>query len=259
METLILVSVAAAGLVIGSFLNVVIYRLPRGGSLVRPPSACPGCGARIRPYDNIPVLSWIFLGGRCRACKQKISPVYPLVEALTGAAFAGIYLAGGRAVGLPLIAACAFAGGLIALGFIDFFHQILPDEITLAGAGLWLLYALIRKDLTFGRAVLGGAVGAGIILLIYWGYRLLRKKEGMGLGDVTMMLYIGAFLGWQKTLLTLVLASFGGALVGIALIKFRKKDLQHAMPFGTFLAPAAYAALVAGDAIIRGYLALWRR
>ena len=256
---MILVFVAVGGLAIGSFLNVVIYRLPRGGSLLRPPSACPRCGARIRPYDNIPVLSWVFLGGRCRACRQKIPPVYPLVEALTGAAFVGVYLAGGRAVGIPLVAACLFTAGLVALGFIDFFHQILPDEITLGGAGLWLVYALIREDLTFGRAALGGAVGAGIILLIYWGYRLLRKKEGMGLGDVTMMLYIGTFLGWQKTILTLVLASFAGALVGVALILFRKKGLQHAMPFGTFLAPAAYAALIGGDAIIRSYLALWQR
>lgn len=259
METMILVFVIAGGLAIGSFLNVVIYRLPRGGSLVRPPSACPGCGARIRPYDNVPVLSWLWLGGRCRACRQKISPVYPLVEALTGAAFAGVYLAGGRAVGFPLVAACLFTAGLIALGFIDFFHQILPDEITLGGAGLWLVYALFREDLTFGRAALGGAVGAGVILLIYWSYRLLRKKEGMGLGDMMMMLYIGTFLGWQETILTLVLASFAGALVGIVLIVFRKKDLQHALPFGTFLAPAAYAALLAGEPIIRGYLSLWRR
>ncbi len=259
METLILVFVVLIGLAVGSFLNVVIYRLPRGGSLVRPPSTCPGCGARIKPYDNVPVLSWLWLRGRCRACKKKISPVYPLVEALTAAALAGVFLAGGRAMGFPFVAACVFTAGLIALGFIDFFHQILPDEITLGGAGLWLVYALIREDLTFGRAALGGAAGAGIILLIYWSYRLLRKKEGMGLGDVTMMLYIGTFLGWQKAILTLVLASFAGALVGIALILFRKKDLQHALPFGTFLAPAAYAALVRGDAIIRAYLALWQR
>lgn len=259
METLTLVYVILVGLVIGSFLNVVIYRLPRGGSLVRPPSTCPGCGARIKPYDNVPVLSWLWLRGRCRACKKKISPVYPLVEALTAAAFAAVFLAGGRVPDPLFVAACVFTAGLIALGFIDFFHQILPDEITLGGTGLWLVYSLFREDLTLGRAALGGAVGAGIILLIYWTYRLLRKKEGMGLGDVTMMLYIGTFLGWQKAILTLVLASFAGALAGIALILFRKKDLQHAMPFGTFLAPAAFAALVRGDAIIRSYLALWTR
>ncbi|MDH4198124.1 MAG: A24 family peptidase, partial [Candidatus Aminicenantes bacterium] len=165
----------------------------------------------------------------------------------------------GREWSWPLLATCLFASALIALGFIDFFHQILPDEITLPGLVLALGYSFVRKDLSFLQALLGAAVGAGFLLLVYLVYKGVRKKEGLGFGDVTMMLFIGAFVGWQKTLLTLILASFAGALVGIVLIAVRKKDLQHALPFGTFLAPAAYVATLWGDVIISAYLDLFKR
>jgi leader peptidase (prepilin peptidase) / N-methyltransferase len=249
--------VAAFGLVWGSFLNVVIHRLPRGENIATPPSACPRCGRRIRPYDNIPVVSYLLLGGRCRDCGVRISPVYPLVELLTAAAFLTLYSRFG--LSLQLVAACVFAAALIALGFIDFFHQILPDAITLPGLVLALAYAAFRPDLSL-RGALGGAVfGGGFLLSVYGAYYLLRKKEGLGLGDVTMMLFVGAFLGWRGTLLTLVLASFSGAFVGAFLIAFRKKDLQHALPFGSFLAPAAFVALVWGDRLVRAYLSLYTR
>jgi leader peptidase (prepilin peptidase)/N-methyltransferase len=133
MEALTIVLVAVAGLVFGSFLNVVIYRLPRDQSLVRPPSTCPGCGVRIKPYDNVPVLSYFVLRGRCRSCGRKISAVYPLVEALTAGGFLLVYFNSGRALSLEFFAGCLFTSALIALGFIDYFHQILPDAITMPG------------------------------------------------------------------------------------------------------------------------------
>jgi leader peptidase (prepilin peptidase) / N-methyltransferase len=259
METMRLVFVALFGLIWGSFLNVVIYRLPRGLNLARPPSTCPRCGARIRPYDNIPLLSYLLLGGKCRQCRAPISPIYPLVEALTAGSFILAFFHHGRDWSWPLLATSVFAGALIALGFIDFFHQILPDGITLPGFVLALAYAAVRKDLTLVQALLGATVGAGFLLATYLIYKGIRKKEGLGLGDVTMMLFIGAFVGWQKALLTLILASFAGALVGVVLIAVRKKGLQHALPFGTFLAPAAYAAALWGDVIISAYLGLFKR
>jgi leader peptidase (prepilin peptidase)/N-methyltransferase len=247
--------VAAFGLVWGSFLNVVIHRLPRGGSLVTPPSACPRCGKPIRPYDNIPVVSYLVLRGRCRDCGVRISPVYPAVEILTAAAFLLLYARFGW--GPHFVTAAVFAAALIALGFIDYFHQLLPDAITLPGLVLALIYAAFRPDLSLRGALAGAVLGAGFLLAVYGAYYLLRKKEGLGLGDVTMMLFVGAYLGWRGALLTLVLASFSGALVGIFLIAVRKKDMQHALPFGSFLAPAAFIALVWGDTILRAYLSLY--
>jgi leader peptidase (prepilin peptidase)/N-methyltransferase len=259
METLTLVWIAVFGLVWGSFLNVVIYRLPREMSLVRPPSCCPGCGARIKPYDNIPVLSYILLGGKCRRCGRRISPVYPVVEALTALALVLVFIRSGHALSLEFFAGSLFSSALITLGFIDYFHQILPDEITLPGLVLALVYAVFRGDMSLRSALIGAASGAGFLLLVYGAYRLIRKKEGLGMGDVTMLLMVGAYLGWQRTFLTLILASFVGALVGVFLMARRKKDLQFALPFGTFLAPAAFVAALWGQKIIAAYLSLYRR
>jgi leader peptidase (prepilin peptidase)/N-methyltransferase len=255
MEEIILIVVF--GLVWGSFLNVVIYRLPRGLSLLRPPSSCPHCGKQIKFYENIPILSYLVLRGKCGSCKANISPAYPLGEALTAFCFLLVYLQ--YSLSPHFFASCLFASALIVLGFIDFYHQILPDEITLPGFVLALLYTFFRDDLSFLQALLGAAVGAGFLLFVYGVYYLLRKKEGLGLGDVTMMLMVGAFLGWKQTLLTLILASVGGAVVGVFFIIFKKKDLQHALPFGTFLAPAAFVALLYGQQIIDAYLSLYRQ
>jgi leader peptidase (prepilin peptidase)/N-methyltransferase len=259
MEALTFVLVAIAGLVWGSFLNVVIYRLPREMSLVRPPSTCPGCGVRIKPYDNVPVLSYLWLGGKCRSCGRSISPVYPLVEAITALGFILVLDQSGRALSLEFFAGCLFTSALIALGFIDYFHQVLPDAITMPGLALALVYSFFRDDLTFRGALVGAVSGAGFLLLVYGAYRLIRKKEGLGMGDVTMLLMIGAYLGLARTLLTLVLGSFVGALVGVFFIVRRKKDLQFALPFGTFLAPAAFVAALWGERIISAYLSLYRR
>jgi leader peptidase (prepilin peptidase)/N-methyltransferase len=248
--------IALFGLIWGSFLNVVIYRLPRGLSLVRPPSGCPRCGRRIRPYDNIPVISFLLLRGKCRDCGARIPFVYPAVEILTAASFLILY--GSFSWGLHFLTACVFTGCLIALCFIDYFHQLLPDEITLPGLVLALVYAALRPDMSLRQALVGAVSGAGFLLAVYGAYFLLRKKEGLGMGDVTMMLFVGAYLGWRGSLLTLVLASFAGALAGVFLILFRKRDMQYALPFGSFLAPAAFVALVWGDRLVRAYFSLYR-
>ncbi len=251
--------IVLAGLVWGSFLNVVIYRLPRDLSLLRPPSSCPGCGARVRPVDNIPILSYILLGGKCRRCGRRISPVYPLVEALTALGFVLVHLSTGRVVGLEFVAGCVFTSALIALGFIDYFHQVLPDAITMPGLALALAYAFFRDDLTLRGALVGAVSGAGFLLVVYGAYRLVRKKEGLGMGDVTMLLMVGAYLGLSRTLLTLILGSFLGALVGAFMILRRGKDFQFALPFGTFLAPAAFVSMLWGERIVRWYLSLYPR
>ncbi len=259
METLTLLFVMAAGLAFGSFFNVVIYRLPRGLNLSRPPSACPGCGARIKPYDNVPLLSYLILRGKCRRCGRRISPIYPAVEALTAVGFVLVYLNAGRVIGLEAIAGCLFTSALIVLGFIDAHHQILPDAVTMPGLVLALAYSFFRDDLNFRGALLGAVVGAGFLLLVYGAYLLIRKKEGLGMGDVTMMLMVGAYLGPERTLLVLVLASFSGALVGIYLVARKGKDVQFALPFGTFIAPAAFVAMLWGERIVRAYLSLYKR
>lgn len=253
METVIIL---LFGLAWGSFLNVVIYRLPRDLSLISPPSSCPHCGKRIKVTENIPLISYMALRGKCSRCRAKIPFSYPFVEALTPLCF--LLLFASFATGLHFFASCLFTSALIVLCFIDYNHQILPDEITLPGIVLAISYALFRKDLSLTGALLGAVVGAGILLLIFSLYYLLRKKEGLGMGDVTLMLMIGAFLGWKGAVLTLILGSFSGALVGIFMLTFQKKGLQHALPFGTFLAPAAFVALLYGQKIISAYLALYR-
>ena len=233
-----------------------LIRIPRNLSLVRPPSSCPNCETRIRFYDNIPVISYLILKGKCRKCGAKIPFSYPLVEFVTPLAFLLLYFY--FSLSLYFFAACLFTSALIVLFVIDILHQLLPDEITLPSIVLALIYSGFRKDLSLTDALIGAVAGAGFLLFIYGAYYLLRKKEGLGMGDVTMMLMIGAFLGWRLTFLTLILASFCGAIVGVILIFFRRKDLQFALPFGSFLAPAAYFALLWGEKVIQAYLSLYK-
>jgi leader peptidase (prepilin peptidase)/N-methyltransferase len=254
METIIII--ICFGLAWGSFLNVVIYRLPLRMSLGKPSSSCPHCNEKIKFYDNIPVFSFLLLRGKCRHCKGRISLRYPLVELLTAVSFLLLYSQ--HSLSFFFFASCLFTCALIALGFIDFYHQILPDEITLPGLLLALIYSLFRTDLNLRQALIGAVAGAGFLLFIYVAYYLLRKQEGLGLGDVTMMLLIGAYLGWRQAFFTLILASFVGALVGIFFILYKKKDFKYSLPFGTFLAPAAFAALLWGERIINAYLSLFK-
>lgn len=254
METIILIAVL--GLAWGSFLNVVIFRLPRDMSLSRPPSTCPGCGRRIRPSENIPVLSYIWLRGKCRNCGMGIPLSYLLVEIITPLSFIILHLKYGLS---PMFfASVVFTSAMIVLAVIDFYHQILPDEITLPGIVLALIFTGFRTDLSLRQAMIAALVGAGFLLFVYGLYYLLRRKEGLGMGDVTLMLFIGSFIGLRLCIFTLILASFSGAIIGILILIAQKKDLQHALPFGTFLAPAAYIALVWGDPIVTAYLRLFQ-
>jgi len=248
--------IVVCGLAWGSFLNVVIYRLPRGLNLALPPSHCPKCRTPIKLWHNIPVLSWLMLRGRCPTCGAHIPATYLLVEALTPICFLILYVHFG--LGSHFVLSCLFTSGLIALGFIDLYFQILPDAITLPGLILGVGYAFFREDLTLRDSLIGAVVGAGILLLVYGTYYLLRRQEGLGMGDLTLMLMVGAFLGWRGAVLTLILGSFLGAVVGIYILVVRKKDMQFALPFGTFLTPAAFVALVWGERLIHWYLNMFQ-
>lgn len=254
MEKIIIIIVF--GFAWGSFLNVLIYRIPRDMSIIKPASSCPVCKKKIKMYDNIPIISYLILGGKCRYCKAKIPLTYPLVEFLTPLSFILLYTH--YSLSFFFFASCLFASAMIVLGFIDFFHMILPDVITLPGLLLSIVYSFFREDLNLTQALIGAVTGAGFLLLVYGTYYLVRKKEGLGMGDVTMMLLIGAYLGWRQAFFTLILASFVGALVGVFVILFRKKDFQFSLPFGTFLAPAAFFSLLWGEKILRAYLSLFK-
>jgi leader peptidase (prepilin peptidase)/N-methyltransferase len=240
----------AMGLVIGSFLNVVIYRLPRGESLVTPPSRCTRCGYQLRAYDNVPVLSWAWLGGRCRQCRAPISVQYPLVELATGALF--LLITWLTPVGPELAARLLLTCILIALFGIDLEHQILPNRITLPGILVGLGFSAVAPP-GLRDAIVGAALGGGILYAIAWGYFMVRHEEGLGMGDVKMLAMIGAFLGWKAVLVTLILGSFSGALLGIALIIAHRGTMRLALPFGTFLALGALAAMLVGDRLIAWY------
>jgi leader peptidase (prepilin peptidase)/N-methyltransferase len=229
------------GLVVGSFLNVVIHRLPRGESLVFPASHCPHCGVPIPWYDNVPLLSFLFLLGRCRFCAQPISLRYPLVEALTGSLF--FAAAKSFAFGLPLLHALALISLCLALAFIDLEHFLLPDALTLPGTALALALALLGGPTPLVAALVGTALGVALPVAIIFLYRLWRGVEGMGWGDVKLLGMLGAFLGWQGMLWTLGLAAVVGAFVGGALILAGKGSRQTELPFGTFLCAAALGVL----------------
>ncbi|MGC8915473.1 MAG: prepilin peptidase [Thermoanaerobaculum sp.] len=232
---------AALGLVVGSFLNVVIYRLPRGESLIVPPSHCPSCGAPIRWYDNVPLLSYLFLLGRCRQCRAPIPLRYPLVEAATGFLF--FLSATAFSPTLSRLHAALLSALCLALAFIDLEHMILPDLLTLPGLGAGLLLAVMGGPTSLVDAALGAAFGVALPLAIIWGYRLVRGVEGMGLGDVKLLGMLGAFLGWRGMLSTLALAAVAGAAVGVGLILLGRGSRQTELPFGTFLCAAALVVL----------------
>ncbi|MEZ5332949.1 MAG: prepilin peptidase [Thermoanaerobaculia bacterium] len=253
IEPLLAVGAVALGLVVGSYLNVVVHRLPRGESTVLPPSRCPACGARIRALENVPVLSWLALRGRCAHCGARISWRYPLVEAATAGLFLACLLRFGAT---PRAAASAFLCALlVVLGLIDAEHLLLPDRLTLPGiaAGLalqsWLPVPLLD-------AVLGALVGAGGLILVINVWYWLRDEEGMGLGDVNLLAMIGAFLGWQGVVVALLVGAFSGALVGLTLMATGRVRLSSKLPFGTFLALGGVVALFFGEALVAGYARL---
>jgi leader peptidase (prepilin peptidase) / N-methyltransferase len=242
------------GLAVGSFLNVCIHRLPRGRSIVWPSSRCAVCERPLAWYENIPLVSYAALRGRCRTCGARISIRYPIVEAMTAAAFVLEYLALGLT---PLLAVrLLFAAMLIVLFAIDLEHQILPNLITVPGIVVGLACATVLPP-GLRDALIGAAIGGGVLFAIAEGYYRIRGEEGMGMGDVKMLAMIGAFLGWKLTLVALVLASFTGSLVGILVLVSRRGGLKAALPFGTFLAIGAFIASTAGDRIIEWYVSLY--
>jgi leader peptidase (prepilin peptidase)/N-methyltransferase len=239
---------ALTGLCLGSFLNVVAYRLPAGMSLLTPPSACPGCGVAIRPYDNVPVISWLMLGGRCRSCERSISPRYPLTEALTGALFAAVVIARGahRAVWLDLI----FVAALVAITRIDIEQRIIPNRILapLAAAAL-ILTAIFEPHQLPERLIAASAAGGALFLIA------LAYPKGMGMGDVKLLAVMGLVLG-RSVAPALLVALVAGTLVGVVVIAKRGvvEGRRTTIPFGPFLALGGVVGLFAGPALVNAYL-----
>jgi len=249
-----LVILAVLGLAVGSFLNVCIHRLPIGLSLVSPGSRCPTCGYELRWFDNIPVVAYALLGGRCRKCRTRISPQYPLVELLTMALFVvhGLVFGWTALLAVRLLFACS----LIVLFAIDLEHQILPDVITLPGIVIgWVAAAVLPPG--FVSSILGSLVGGGVLFVIGEAWYRLRKIEAMGFGDVKMLAMVGAVLGLKLVIVTFVLSSFVGGVAGIVLIASGRGSMASKVPFGTFLALAALVASLWGDAAADWYIGLY--
>lgn len=253
-EVFPLVVAGLFGLITGSFLNVVIYRLPRGKSVVWPASACGGCGRELRWFENIPLVSWTVLGAKCARCQSPISVQYPLVEATTAVLF--VLVTWLTPVGPLLAARLIFVCGLVVLFGIDLEHQILPNSITLPGIVAGLIFSLAGPP-GLRDAIIGVLLGGGVLYAIAAGYYLWRREEGLGMGDVKMLAMIGAFLGWQAVLLTLVLASLSGAVIGVAMMALQRGTMKYALPFGTFLALGALVAMLAGQPIVDWYLGFY--
>jgi len=270
------------GAIIGSFLNVVVHRVPIEESIVFPNSRCPSCGAGIAFYDNIPVLSYIVLGAKCRHCKEHISFRYPAVELLTAALFVAVAWHDGLSAALPFD--LIFASALLALVFIDAEHMILPNVITYPGIVFAVVARIVIPYLTgtphfddlpslsqgalagmplwvtsLVGALIGALLGGGSLWLMGWTWEKLRGIEAMGLGDVKMMFMVGAYLGWRLTILTIFVGVFSGSIIGIFLmVRSGQRNMQMLLPFGVFLGLGAIAALLFGAPIVEWYAGQFR-
>jgi leader peptidase (prepilin peptidase)/N-methyltransferase len=244
------------GTVIGSFLNVCIHRLPQGKSIVVPPSHCPRCKTPIRFYDNIPLVSFIMLQGRCRKCHNPISLRYPLVEFLMGL-FSLILLLQFGISTLYLIY-LAFFAALTLVSFIDLPHRIIPDVISLPGIAIGLIISFLHPQMSFKDSLIGVLLGGGTLYVVASVYHLVTKREGMGGGDVKLLAMIGAFIGWKGVLFTILCSSFIGTLVGITLMLVSSADSKYAVPFGPFLSLGAIIYVLWGEALITWYLGFLR-
>ena len=245
---------AVLGVCVGSFLNVCIYRLPRGQSLASPPSRCPSCGRGLRWYHNIPVVSWLVLRGRCAHCQAPISMQYPIIELVT--ALVWVLIVWTTPIGWLLASRLVLATALIVLFMIDLEHQLLPNRITLPGILVGFAFSFVAPPGPFD-SLLGIVLGGGVLYGIAAAYYLVRKEEGMGMGDVKMLAMVGAFLGWKAVLLTLVLSSFAGAVIGMAMMALHKGNMRYALPFGTFLAVGALIAMIFGERLIAWYFGFY--
>jgi leader peptidase (prepilin peptidase)/N-methyltransferase len=255
-ELSVQVVLALFGLIMGSAVTAIVHRVPRHLSWVRGRSACPSCGRPLGPLDLIPVLSFVVGRGRCRQCGAPIAFRYPITELLCAAWAVLLFHRTGLGWDYPPLALWGFL--LIALTWIDLDFQLLPDALTFPGV-LLALAAVLQWPGGARHALLGVAVGSGLLWLLAWGYFKVRRIEGMGGGDIKLAAMFGAVLGWKLTLLTLFVASFAGALYGIALMVARRGDGKTALPFGTFLAPSAMAVFLWGPQWVRAYLGLFAR
>lgn len=252
-EGWILALVGLMGLVMGSATSAIAWRVPRGQSWVRGRSGCPSCGATLTAADLVPLLSFLASRGRCRHCGAPIGWRYPLTEILCGAWAVLVYVKAGPVPALPFLAVWGFL--MLALMWIDLDFQLLPDALTLPGT-LVALAAVLPRPGGPHHALLGIAVGSGLLWLLAWGYLRLRNQEGLGGGDIKLAAMFGALLGWKLTLVTLFLAAFAGTVWGVVLMARRVGSGQTALPFGTLLCPAAMLVFLWGDDLISSYLRL---
>jgi leader peptidase (prepilin peptidase) / N-methyltransferase len=242
------------GAIVGSFLNVCIYRIPAGESVVAPRSRCGACKTPIRATDNVPILSYFLLRGRCRHCGAGIAARYPLVEALTGVAALATFVVFGPTVQALIL--FAFLCSLIVVSMIDLDHQIIPNVISVPGIVVGFGAALLVGQPSWRASLAGLLLGGGVLWGVSEAYFRLTGREGMGFGDVKLLAMIGAFLGWQAIPVTLLLASLTGTLIGVGVMLARGSDARTPIPFGPFLAAGAVCALFFGDALIHWYLGL---
>lgn len=246
------VAVLVLGACVGSFLNVCIYRIPEGRSVVWPGSACPSCGHRLSWWENLPIFGYLILLGRCRQCHERISPQYPLVEAI--AALMALVLWRHFGPGRELAAFAFFASCLIVAAFIDLKHRIIPDLITLPGIAAGLISSCLLTPITCLDSLAGIIAGGGVFFLVAWAYGLLTGREGLGGGDIKLLAMIGAFLGWEAIPLVIMVSAGLGSIIGIAAMFAGRGGKHTAIPFGPFLSGAALLALLRGHEIITWYL-----
>jgi leader peptidase (prepilin peptidase)/N-methyltransferase len=240
------------GALVGSFLNVCIYRIPKGISIVFPASHCPHCKYEIPFYLNVPIIGWFIIRGRCRNCGEKISFIYPVVETISAINFLILFIKYGASV--EFIFMIMFSSMCIVLAFIDLFNFILPDVITIPMIVIGLIYAMISDRITLVESLMGAVGSSVFLLMVYILYLWLKKQEGLGLGDVKMIAGIGAFLGWKLVFLTLFLSVISGAITGLIIMLRRKRiELDIALPFGFFLGLIVNIVIYYGDEMIRLY------
>lgn len=237
------------GAAVGSFLNVCIFRLPEHKSIIKPSSQCPNCQHAIRYGDNIPIISYFLLRGKCRDCGNKISFRYPLVEFITAMMTLLLFLKFGLSLNFFIF--FIFTAVLIVITFIDWDHQIIPDILTLPGIPIFFLAAVFIVRIPCTEALLGLLIGGGVLFIIAFVYELITKREGMGGGDIKLLAMIGGFLGWKSLIFILLFSSLSGAVIGVAAMIIKKQDTKYAIPFGPFLSAAAVAYIFWGADFMR--------
>ena len=242
------------GMLVGSFLNVCICRLPKNESIVLPPSHCPLCSYQIRWFDNIPLVSYLLLRGRCRGCGASISLQYPLVELLNGLLTLLLFLRFGPT--LAFVTLFLFCSALVVITFIDIEHQIIPDEISLSGIVVGFVLSFFIRGHSWQNSLCGILLGGGSLLLVAYGYQRLTGKDGMGGGDIKLLAMMGAFLGWKAVPFIILASSLAGSIIGISIMLLQKKDSKLAIPFGPYLAFGAVLYIFYGRVLIRWYLGL---